>query len=82
MKLWDAWKCSADDQECEASIYLKLCPLWGKYIPALRVKSPLEFYYALIIEYIEVIPVIVKFSGCSKMLAGLYAFALELYTSD
>ena len=61
VKLWDAWKCSSDDQEHEASIYLKLRPLWGKYVPALRVQLPLEFYYALIIEYIEVIPPIVAF---------------------
>ena len=58
LKLWDAWKCSSDVQEHEASIYLKLRPLWGKYVPALRVQSPLEFYHALIIQYIEVIPAV------------------------
>jgi len=56
LKLWDAWKYSSDHQEREASIYLKLRPLWGLYVPALCVQSPLEFYYALIVEYIEVIP--------------------------
>jgi hypothetical protein len=55
VKLWDAWTCSADDQEREASVYyLKLRPLWGKWVPPLRVQSPLEFYHALIIQYIEV----------------------------
>jgi len=61
LKLWDAWKYSPKDQEREAAIYLKLRPLWGIYIPALRVQSPLEFYYALIIEYIEVIPPVIAF---------------------
>ena len=61
LKLWDAWKYSPKDQEREASIYLKLRPLWGICVPALRVQSPLEFYYALIIEYIEVIPLIIAF---------------------
>jgi len=64
LKLWDAWKYSSEDQGCEASIYLKLRPLWGIYVPALRVQSPLEFYYALIIEYIEVIPPIIAFLRC------------------
>jgi len=81
LKLWDAWKYSSKDQEHEASIYMKLRPLWGIYVPALRVQSPLEFYYALIIEYIEVITPIIAVPDVLR-LAGVSAQALQLYTSN
>ena len=75
LKLWDGWTCSSDDQEQEASIYLKLRPLWGKFVPALRVQSPLEFYHALIIEYIEVhSPIdVLRRAGVSTLSLELYA---------
>jgi hypothetical protein len=55
-KLWDAWHFGSQSQSHEASIYLHLRSLWGRYIPSLRVKSPLEFFHALIFQYIKVLP--------------------------
>jgi hypothetical protein len=50
LKLWDAWKFTDEAWNREADIYVHLRDLWGKYLPALRVKTPLEYFYALIIE--------------------------------
>ena len=55
-KLWDAWHFDCRSQHHEASIYLHLRSLWGKYIPSLRVESPLEFFHALVFQYIKVLP--------------------------
>jgi Protein kinase domain len=54
LKLWDAWKFDSDNRDGEASVYLCLRPLWRKCIPALLVKSALEFCHALVFEYIKV----------------------------
>ena len=32
VKLWDSWKCSADEMKKEAAAYSMLCSLWGKII--------------------------------------------------
>lgn len=56
LKLWDAWKFDAEAQSREASVYLQLRPLWGKFIPSLRVKTVLEYFHALILEYVKVMP--------------------------
>jgi hypothetical protein len=56
LKLWDAWKETDIDQVQEAKIYLKLKPLWGIYVPALLVQSPLEFYHALLVQHVKVFP--------------------------
>jgi hypothetical protein len=55
LKLWDAWHFDCEPQNQEASIYLHLQSLWGKYIPSLRVKSPLEFFHALVFQYVKVV---------------------------
>jgi hypothetical protein len=55
LKLWDGWKSDADARDHEALIYLHLRPLWGKCIPSLRVKTPFEYFHALIIEYVKVL---------------------------
>ena len=57
LKLWDAWKSDAKAQNHEASIYLHLRSLWGMYIPCLRTKTALEYFHALIFEYVKVITV-------------------------
>jgi len=55
-KLWDAWKFDQEARNREASVYLQLRPLWGKCIPSLFVKSALEYFHALIFQYIKVYP--------------------------
>ena len=55
LKLWDAWKFDAKAQNHEASIYLHLRSLWGTYIPSLRVKTTLEYFHALIFQYVKII---------------------------
>jgi len=55
LKLWDAWKFIDIDQIQEAKIYLKLKPIWGKYVPALLVQSPLEFYHCLVLRHVKVL---------------------------
>jgi len=54
LKLWDAWKFDAKGRDHEAEIYLHLKSLWGSSIPALHVKSPLEYFHALILQYVKV----------------------------
>ena len=54
LKLWDAWKFDEDARNREASIYLQLRSLWGKCVPSLFVKSALEYFHALIFQYIRV----------------------------
>jgi len=53
LKLWDAWKFDEEARNREASVYLKLRPLWGKCIPSLFVKSALEYFHALVLQYIR-----------------------------
>jgi hypothetical protein len=53
-KLWDAWRFDEEARNQEASVYLHLRSLWGKCVPSLLVKSPLEFFHALILQYIRV----------------------------
>jgi hypothetical protein len=65
LKLWDDWRPYGADNELsgkglrddEVTMYLHLKPIWGKYIPSLLASSPLEFFHALIIEYIPNVPV-------------------------
>jgi len=54
LKLWDAWKFDDEAQNREAAVYLHLRSLWGKCIPSLLVKSPLEFFHALVLQYVNV----------------------------
>ena len=54
LKLWDAWKFDNEAQNREATVYLHLRSLWGKCIPSLHVKSPLEFFHALVFQYVKV----------------------------
>jgi hypothetical protein len=55
LKLWDAWIFDTDHRDHEASAYVHLKPLWGLYIPSLRMSTPLEFFHALILQYVNVI---------------------------
>jgi hypothetical protein len=54
LKLWDAWNLDTNDRDHEASVYLHLKSLWGLYIPSLRMSTPLEFFHALILQYVNV----------------------------
>jgi hypothetical protein len=54
LKLWDAWKFDEEARNREASVYLQLRSLWGKCVPSLFVKSALEYFHALIFQYIRV----------------------------
>jgi len=56
LKIWDAWHFDSEDRDQEAAVYVHLKSLWGKYIPSLRVSTPLEFFHALIIEYVDGVP--------------------------
>ena len=60
LKLWDSWKFDNQAQSHEASIYLHLRSLWGKYIPCLRVKTALEYFHALIFQYVKVPNVLIE----------------------
>jgi len=53
-KLWDAWKFDPEARNHEALVYLQLRPLWGICIPSLFVKSALEYFHALIFQYVRV----------------------------
>ena len=70
LKLWDGWTLypPKDDEKApierwslepwkfvnEARIYVHLKSLWAKWIPHLHVKIPLDFFHALIFQYVEV----------------------------
>jgi hypothetical protein len=56
LKLWDGWKVDTEERDREAEVYVRLRPLWGKYVPSLRVATPFDYMHALIIEYIDVNP--------------------------
>jgi hypothetical protein len=53
-KLWDNWKCSADEMNNEAAAYSTLCSLWGKVIPRMIVYGQWGFCHTLVLEFIEV----------------------------
>jgi len=52
LKLWDGWNFDTEDRDREASAYIQLRPLWGTCVPALRVKTALDYFHALILQYI------------------------------
>jgi len=54
LKLWDAWKFDEEARNREAAVYLRLQSLWGKWVPSLYVKSSLEYFHALIFQYVRV----------------------------
>jgi hypothetical protein len=54
LKLWDAWKFDASARDQEVSVYLRLKSLWGRTIPSLYVSTPIHFFHALILQYIDV----------------------------
>ena len=37
VKLWDSWKCSADEMKREAEVYSTLRSVWGKILPRMIV---------------------------------------------
>jgi hypothetical protein len=55
LKLWDAWNFDADARNHEADVYEHLRSLWGKCVPSLRVKTALDYFHALIFQYVKVI---------------------------
>jgi hypothetical protein len=54
LKLWDAWKSGCEDRDKEVAIYEHLQSLWGISVPFLRVSTPIEYFHALILQYVEV----------------------------
>ena len=60
LKMWDDWLRYGEDLENtgkelrddEVAIYLHLQPIWGKYVPSLLASSPVDFFHALVVEYI------------------------------
>jgi hypothetical protein len=63
LKLWDAWKYDQTDQTREASVYIHLKSLWGKVIPSLYAKTELEFFHALIFQYVKVVRLLLLANG-------------------
>jgi hypothetical protein len=53
LKFWDGWKLNSEDQTHEETVYLHLKDLWGKNIPSLCCKFPLEYFHALVFEYVR-----------------------------
>jgi hypothetical protein len=54
LKLWDAWKFDKTPRDHEVAIYGRLQSLWGIYIPSLRVSTPVDYFHALILQYVNV----------------------------
>jgi hypothetical protein len=54
LKLWDAWKLDASLRDHELSIYLQLKSLWGRVVPSVYLSTPLEYFHALILQYVDV----------------------------
>jgi hypothetical protein len=54
VKLWDSWKCSADEMNNEVAVYSALRSFWGKIIPRLIVHGGWGFCHTLVLELIEV----------------------------
>jgi len=54
LKMWDAWKFEPSLRDHELSIYLQLKSLWGKIVPSLLVSTPVHFFHALILQYLDV----------------------------
>ena len=53
VKLWDSWKCSADEMMKEAAVYSALRSLWGKIIPRMIVHGGWGFCHTIVLEFIE-----------------------------
>ena len=54
LKMWDAWKFDSSLRDHELSIYLQIKSLWGNIVPSLFMSTPIEFFHALILEYLDV----------------------------
>jgi len=57
LKLWDAWNSGCEDRDKEVAIYEHLQSLWGISVPFLRVSTPIEYFHAIILQYVEGSPV-------------------------
>lgn len=55
VKLWDSWKCSADEMKQEAAAYSMLRELWGKIMPRMLIHGGWGFCHTLVLEFIEVL---------------------------
>jgi hypothetical protein len=55
VKLWDSWKCSADEMKQEAAAYSTLRELWGKIIPRMIVHGGWGFCHTIVLDFIEVL---------------------------
>jgi hypothetical protein len=58
LKLWDGWKFDSSSRDLERDIYLHLKPLWGKVVPSLFVSTPIDFFHALILQFVDVRPLL------------------------
>jgi hypothetical protein len=55
-KFWDGYKNPGQKRDEEVAIYQKLRPLWGKTVPNFIAFGEVDFFWALFIERIQVIP--------------------------
>ena len=53
-KLWDSWKCSADEMKKENTVYSTLRSLWGEIMPRMIVHGGCGFCHTIVLEFIEV----------------------------
>ena len=58
VKLWDGWKYSSEEADRESAVYTSLHELWGTRVPRLIAHGGWGFCHVLVLEFIEVIPVI------------------------
>lgn len=55
VKLWDSWKCSADEMKKEVEVYSTLRSVWGEIIPRMIIYGGWGFCHTIVLEFIEVI---------------------------
>ena len=53
-KLWDGWKCTAEESEREAQIYMELKSLWGTIVPRMIAHGGWGFCHILLLDFVEV----------------------------
>ena len=63
VKLWDSWKCSADEMKKEVEVYSALRLVWGKIIPRMITYGGWGFCHTIVLEFIEVSHPLVYFAN-------------------
>lgn len=63
-KLWDGFKQNNEVRDHEAEAYLKLQPLWGRYVPELIGCADIDFFWGILLERIEVNDCIIITDEC------------------